>query len=213
VADLSFHNRNAFFELGIADHKGKPVIPFCRSSDTVPFDRRQDRTIVADIGIWQERCEARRKIEVYARATLEPDYKVSNPVTQAKGYAELEASTDTKDQAFIALQRRVQAIERNLPKNSEAIEFSGSPFKSKVEEQLKIFDQSEILDINQAIGAPSVKPLPRKLLMDYIKSLSGSARAEAHEALADAKAKEMKSSATEVYLNEVMQLLRDLRYS
>ena len=97
VADLSFHNPNAFYELGIADHAGKPVILFSRDGDPIPFDKSNDRVIMADLGDYHERISAREAVKRFAEAALEPSHKVSNPVTQAKAYHEFQASADPKE--------------------------------------------------------------------------------------------------------------------
>lgn len=111
VADLSFHNPNAFYELGIADAAEKSVISFCREADNIPFDRMQDRTIRADIAIWQEKVAARQMVTQFATKALAPDFKVSNPVTHARGFAALQNSADPKDKIISDLQLRMEALE------------------------------------------------------------------------------------------------------
>lgn len=48
VADLSFHNPNVFYELAIRHIMRKPTVQIMRSSDKVPFDISQGRTIMID---------------------------------------------------------------------------------------------------------------------------------------------------------------------
>lgn len=111
VADLSFHNPNAFYELGIADTAGKVVISFCRDGDSIPFDRVQDRTIIANIGVWQEKERARQQIGRFAEKALDVGFKVSNPVTHAKGFAELQTSADPTDKIISGVLRRLDDLE------------------------------------------------------------------------------------------------------
>jgi hypothetical protein len=45
VADLSYHNPNVFYELAVRHATGKPVIHIKRTSDPIPFDNKDFRTI------------------------------------------------------------------------------------------------------------------------------------------------------------------------
>jgi hypothetical protein len=45
VADLSYHNPNVFYELAFRHATGKPVIHIKRTSDAIPFDNKDFRTI------------------------------------------------------------------------------------------------------------------------------------------------------------------------
>lgn len=45
VADLSYHNPNVFYELAVRHVTGKPVIHIKRTSDAIPFDNKDFRTI------------------------------------------------------------------------------------------------------------------------------------------------------------------------
>ena len=45
VADLSYHNPNVFYELAVRHATGKPVIHIKRTTDAIPFDNKDFRTI------------------------------------------------------------------------------------------------------------------------------------------------------------------------
>ena len=45
VADLSYQNPNVFYELAVRHATGKPVIHIKRTSDPLPFDNKDFRTI------------------------------------------------------------------------------------------------------------------------------------------------------------------------
>lgn len=49
VADLSFGNPNAFYELGVRHMTKLPTIQLIRKGDKIPFDVAQGRTIVIDV--------------------------------------------------------------------------------------------------------------------------------------------------------------------
>lgn len=50
VADLSFNNPNAFYELGVRHVCKLPTIQLVRRGDKIPFDVSQGRTIIVDTG-------------------------------------------------------------------------------------------------------------------------------------------------------------------
>jgi hypothetical protein len=45
VADLSYHNPNVFYELAVRHATGKPIIHIRRTSDPLPFDNKDFRTV------------------------------------------------------------------------------------------------------------------------------------------------------------------------
>jgi hypothetical protein len=49
IVDLSYHNPNVFYELAVRHFTGKPIVEIIRSSDRIPFDVSQNRTLVMDL--------------------------------------------------------------------------------------------------------------------------------------------------------------------
>jgi len=66
VADLSYHNANVFYELAVRHATGKPVIHIKRTSDAIPFDNKDFRTI--DI-VFSDKFEILAQIET-VRSTI-----------------------------------------------------------------------------------------------------------------------------------------------
>lgn len=88
VADLSFGNPNAFYELGIRHMTRLPTIQIIRKGDKIPFDVSQGRTIVVDMSdiytIMDKIDSARRELVEHIKAYLEPGEKSKaddNPVS------------------------------------------------------------------------------------------------------------------------------------
>ena len=98
VADLSFGNPNAFYELGVRHVFGLATIQISRRKDRIPFDVSQGRTIVIDTTdvytIMDRLSSARRELIEHIKSALEdsaqptddnpisvylPDIKVSIP--------------------------------------------------------------------------------------------------------------------------------------
>ncbi len=74
VADLSFANPNAFYELGVRHMTRQPTIQIIRKGDRIPFDVSQGRTIsidTSDVYTVMDRLQsARRELAEYAKAIL-----------------------------------------------------------------------------------------------------------------------------------------------
>ncbi len=84
VADLSFHNPNVFYELALRHATGKPTIHLIRSTDRIPFDIDQFRTIRIDTsGLYSfvPQIETyRAEIATHARRALDEKAESVNPL-------------------------------------------------------------------------------------------------------------------------------------
>jgi hypothetical protein len=112
IADLTFNNPNAFYELGIRHAALKPVIHFAQKGTELPFDSMGYRTIIEDITGWNGIVGARERIQQALKAVRKPGYQVSNPITQANASFKMKESFDSKDQLLVALMARLDAIDR-----------------------------------------------------------------------------------------------------
>ena len=85
VADLSFHNPNVFYELALRHAKRLPVVQLIRSSDQIPFDLEQFRTVQIDttsIYTLVPQLETyRAEIASHIRRALGDGSDVENPLT------------------------------------------------------------------------------------------------------------------------------------
>jgi hypothetical protein len=87
VADLSFSNPNAFYELGVRHVFKLPTIQIIRKGDKIPFDVSQGRTITidtSDIYTVMDRFEsARRELAEHVKhiqSASGPDAGEGNPI-------------------------------------------------------------------------------------------------------------------------------------
>lgn len=103
VADLTEHNPNAFYELGVAHAYEKPVIHMIEQDQPIPFDQINSRIIRYTFRNPKLRKETQEKLREYAEATQESDFKPANPVTQAIGVRHLEVSGDTEKQIVASM--------------------------------------------------------------------------------------------------------------
>ena len=85
VADLSFHNPNVFYELALRHAKRLPVVQLIRSSDAIPFDLEQFRTIQVDTSsiytLVPQLETYRAEIASHIRRALGDGSDVENPLT------------------------------------------------------------------------------------------------------------------------------------
>lgn len=86
VADLTGRNPNVFFELGVADAYGKPVILLVDATANLPFDKMGDRAIAiggdSESRIGASDCEPIvKRLHRTLEAVIAPDYVVRNVVT------------------------------------------------------------------------------------------------------------------------------------
>ena len=111
VADLTDLNPNAFYELGIRHSTEKLTIHVARSGTQLPFDNVTHRTIFVVLTVWQSIKEGRTRLAASARAINEPDFQVSNPITQANASFKMRQSADPRDRIISELQERLAALE------------------------------------------------------------------------------------------------------
>ena len=85
ISDLSFHNPNVFYELALRHAVKLPIVQIIRSSDKVPFDVNQMRTIqidTTDIYSLVPRIDSyRAEVANQVRRALEPDHVVDTPIS------------------------------------------------------------------------------------------------------------------------------------
>ena len=85
VADLSFNNPNAFYELGVRHMCKAPTVQIIRKGDRIPFDVSQGRTIKIDMtdvySVIESVESAKKELRQHLKHALSNDYKgEDNPV-------------------------------------------------------------------------------------------------------------------------------------
>ena len=85
IADLSYHNPNVFYELAVRHMKGLPTIHLSRSSDKIPFDIGNFRTItldMSDLYSFVPQMETyKSQISSQLRSLLEANGDADNPIS------------------------------------------------------------------------------------------------------------------------------------
>jgi hypothetical protein len=114
VADLTDLNPNAFYELGIRHLSERPTIHIAKEGTVLPFDNLGHDTIFVDVSSWQSILGARKRVLEAAKSIQEADFRVSNPITQAKASIALAGSADPKDKIIADMRDRIADIERKF---------------------------------------------------------------------------------------------------
>jgi hypothetical protein len=114
VADLTDLNPNALYELGIRHATEKPTIHIAKAGTLLPFDTMAHRTIFVDLTDWHSTEQGRSRLARSARAIKEPEFRVSNPITQANASFEMRESSDPRDRVVAELRERIGFLETRL---------------------------------------------------------------------------------------------------
>lgn len=119
VADLTGLNPNAFYELGIRHREVKPTIYIAKIGTELPFDNVGHRTIFIDTTDWQSIEDGRLRLASSVREVKDPNFRVTNPVTQASATLRLRESADPNDRAIAELLSRpapdIRLIDVTIP--------------------------------------------------------------------------------------------------
>jgi hypothetical protein len=90
IADLSFHNPNSFYEIGIRHMSEKPIIHMQLITESPPFDVNMFREIKFSRAKHSDLEKAKAELKLSIEAILAEGYQVTNPVTNARGHLKLE---------------------------------------------------------------------------------------------------------------------------
>jgi hypothetical protein len=116
IADLSFLNPNAFYEIGIRHMAQKPIIHMQLREETPPFDLSLYRAVKFSRNKFSDLSLARAELSKAVTAVLEDGYQVENPVTNARGRFQLQQHATPSQQVLFdqlrAIEQRLAKIER-----------------------------------------------------------------------------------------------------
>jgi hypothetical protein len=132
IADLSFLNPNAFYEIGIRHMAQKPIIHMQTDAEKPPFDVSLYRAIKFSLKKPSHLKQARDALRAQISAVLAEGYEVENPVTSTRGRIRLEEHA-TPDQKVLlehleGIQDRLTVLETNVRARDwmEPLVFSGN---------------------------------------------------------------------------------------
>lgn len=123
VADLTGHNPNVFYELAVRHATGEPCIQLINSSESIPFDISDIRTIKYGLGV-KEADQAKQEIRSQLNMLRDGDPEFDNPISRSAEMQSLRESTDPTDQnlaeilqTISRLDKKVERLEANVVKS------------------------------------------------------------------------------------------------
>jgi hypothetical protein len=115
IADMSFLNANAFYEIGIRHMVRKPIIHMFRAGEVIPFDVKPYRAISFARIHPSDIQSAKDQLKAAISAVLAAGYQVENPVTRTRGDIKLEEHATPEQRVLIdqirKLEDRIVAVE------------------------------------------------------------------------------------------------------
>jgi len=114
IADMSFQNANAFYEMGIRHMKRKPIIHMFLDGDDIPFDVKPYRAIPFKYNHPSDLIEAQKLLKSAIEEAVKSDFVVDNPVTQARGMEKLEETATPAQRAILNEVREVRSATDRL---------------------------------------------------------------------------------------------------
>jgi len=113
IADLTGHNPNVFYELAVRHATGEPYIQLIDSSETIPFDISDIRTIQYGLGV-EEADEAKQEIAAQLDALEEEEPEFDNPISRSAEMQSLRESPDSTDQTLGELFQIVSNLDKKI---------------------------------------------------------------------------------------------------
>jgi len=115
IADLSFHNPNAFYEMSIRHSVGNQIIHMIRKGDNIPFDVIPHRAISFFHSHPDDHQEARKLLSAAVAEAIKPGFKPDNPIMHARGRLEFERKATPEMQVLsdelATLRARLERVE------------------------------------------------------------------------------------------------------
>jgi len=113
IADLTGHNPNVFYELAVRHATGEPYIQLIDSSETIPFDISDIRTIQYGLGV-EEADQAKQEIAAQLDTLEREEPEFDNPISRSAEMQSLRESPDSTDQTLGELFQIVSNLDKKI---------------------------------------------------------------------------------------------------
>lgn len=173
IADMTFLNANAFYELGIRHMAQKPTVHMFRTGDPIPFDVKPHRAIPFSVLRPQDQAAARAALREAVAEVEKPNFTVENPVTRARGVVQLQQNATPGLQVLMesldALKERVDTLHQHYSKPFSSTHVAPHGFDAReprVRIKLKTGEaitDSKIEDIMVVMGNRKLPPFTLNL--------------------------------------------------
>lgn len=133
IADLTSHNPNVFYELAVRHATGKPFIQVIDSSEGIPFDIADLRTIKYDFDVSRAR-QASEEIKQHIETLEEDEPEYDNPISRSAELNSLRRSEDPIQQNLADIMDGLNKLNRQVNYLEEEMKSSNDPFYPKSDE-------------------------------------------------------------------------------
>jgi hypothetical protein len=137
IADLTGHNPNVFYELAVRHATGKPYIQLIKSTETIPFDISDLRTIQYGLEV-DAADQAKEEIRGHLDSLEDKDTEFDNPISASAEMQSLRESEDPTDknlaeilQTLYKLDNRMDKLEKRISTPVDDLESASIPEESK----------------------------------------------------------------------------------
>lgn len=170
IADLTYLNPNAFYELGIRHAVKKPVIHMARSGTKLPFDNMAQRTIFLSTTNINSMNAAKETLAGYVTTVEDEDYVLTNPITQSNASYEIMTSGDPMMQVTADILDRIGRLERASQKNQQYAALRRRKKLSDEISALDYIDKPNLSSKNETVGFMSgwTEEQKSKFLDEYV---------------------------------------------
>jgi hypothetical protein len=131
IADLSLHNPNVFYEVGIRHMVGRPIIHLQLESEEPAFDVAGYRSVKLALSTVQGVEQSRTQLKDQLIAVFDPNFVVTNPVKNARGVLKIEQGATPADilvsSELSELRERINSLELAARQASLLGSVSASP--------------------------------------------------------------------------------------
>lgn len=137
IADLSFHNANAFYELGIRHLVRKPVIHMIRRGERIPFDVMPHQAIHFSYATPSDMLSMTASIRAAVTEAIKADFEPDNPITHALGILNIDQKGSGPEKAILQrlsdLEARLNADDSSRPRRR--VRLSSSVYSGQIAER------------------------------------------------------------------------------
>jgi hypothetical protein len=169
IADMSFQNANAFYEMGIRHLKALPIIHMYLQGQTIPFDVKPYRAIPFKYDNPADLVKARDDLLAVVGEVIKPDFEVENPVTRARGKEKLEEKATEAQRMLIGelqeLRRRIEEVEDAMtkPNPTDWDSFGVTPGTIKLSE-IKLSELGKMPELKAELRPVRVESVRRRII-------------------------------------------------
>jgi hypothetical protein len=150
VADLTGHNPNVFYELAVRHATGEPYIQLINSSESIPFDISDLRTIEYTLDV-KKADQARKEIRSQLESLRNEDSEFDNPISRSAEMQSLRESENPTDQNLGEILQTLSILNRKveeLESNRSTPNFGSAPGAVQAGRQYLQFDD-RVYDIRE----------------------------------------------------------------